>query len=80
LAQGNIGLVRQASLEKIVIRRIAPHLAAPLPFIFPTYRGTPWPNWKLRIGVKLYDLLCNRQNFDRSEPLSSGRIKSLLIA
>ena len=78
LAQGNIGLVRQASLEKLVIRRIAPHLAVPLPFIFPTYRGSPWPNWKLRIGVKLYDLLCNRQNFDRSEPLSSGRIKSLL--
>jgi len=78
LAQGNIGLVRQASLEKLVIRRIAPHLAAPLPFIFPTYRGTPWPKWKLRIGVKLYDLLCNRQNFDRSEHLSSDRIKSLL--
>ncbi|MEW6670598.1 MAG: glycerol-3-phosphate dehydrogenase/oxidase [Thermodesulfobacteriota bacterium] len=78
LAQGNFGLVRQASLEKLVIRRIAPHLAAPLPFIFPTYRGTPWPNWKLRIGVKLYDLLCNRHNFHRSEPLSSGRVQSLL--
>jgi len=78
LAQGNIGLVRQASLEKLVIRRIAPHLADPLPFIFPSYRKTPWPRWKLRIGVKLYDLLCNRHNFDRSEMLTPRQIESRL--
>src|ERR1700722_1385486 len=36
LAQGRIGLVREASVEKVILHRIAPHLAAPLPFIFPT--------------------------------------------
>ena len=35
LAQGRIGLVREASLEKRVIHEIAPHLAQPLPFLFP---------------------------------------------
>src|SRR4051794_37382659 len=40
LAQGRVGLVREASVEKLVISRIAPHLAAPLPFIFPTRSGT----------------------------------------
>ena len=31
LAQGKIGLVREASLEKTVLHHIAPHLAAPFP-------------------------------------------------
>src|SRR5690349_2636995 len=59
LAQGRIGLVREASVEKKIIHHIAPHLAQPLPFIFPTYRGNKeWVLWQLKIGVKLYDLLC----------------------
>src|SRR2546423_7957777 len=45
LAQGGLGLVREASLEKRVLHRMAPHLAEPLPFIFPTYKGTQWPLW-----------------------------------
>ena len=74
LAQGRIGLVREASLEKKVLHRIAPHLAEPLPFIFPSYRGTPWPLWQLRIGVKLYDLLCSGRNLDRSESISRQEV------
>src|SRR5690606_2551886 len=38
LAQGRVGLVWEASREKTVLRRIAPHLAQPLEFIFPTRR------------------------------------------
>src|SRR5882757_2313389 len=37
LAQGRLGLVREASVEKKTIHHIAPHLVDPLPFIFPTY-------------------------------------------
>src|ERR1700712_5096173 len=66
LAQGRVGLVREASREKVILSRIAPHLARPLPFVFPTYTQTEWPKWKLRIGVKLYDLLCGGQNLGRS--------------
>ena len=57
LAQGRLGLVRQASVEKDILHRIAPHLAQPLPFLFPAFRGTDWPFWQLRIGVKFYDFL-----------------------
>src|SRR5438477_752546 len=58
LAQGRLGLVRQASIEKKILHRIAPHLAQPLAFIFPTYRNNPhWRLWQLKIGVKIYDLL-----------------------
>jgi glycerol-3-phosphate dehydrogenase len=67
LAQGRLGLVRQASLEKRVIHQIAPHLAAPLAFMFPAYRGNrEWKHWQLKLGVKIYDLLCGGKNFAAS--------------
>lgn len=67
LAQGRIGLVREASVEKKIIHHIAPHLAEPLPFIFPTYEDNRnWALWKLKLGVKIYDLLCGGRNLGQS--------------
>jgi glycerol-3-phosphate dehydrogenase len=67
LAQGRIGLVREASIEKKIVHQIAPHLAEPLPFLFPTYRGDKhWVLWQLKIGVKIYDLLCSGRNLGKS--------------
>src|SRR5215207_7675264 len=75
LAQGRIGLVREASVEKKIIHHIAPHLAQPLPFIFPTYRGNrDWILWQLKIGVKLYDLLCGGTNFAPSTWLKQSDV------
>ncbi|NLS93939.1 MAG: glycerol-3-phosphate dehydrogenase/oxidase [Planctomycetaceae bacterium] len=78
LAQGRVGLVHEASVEKLTLHRIAPHLAAPLPFLFPTYRGTPWIRWQLSIGVKIYDLLCGRRNLGPSSTLSASRMAEKL--
>jgi len=78
LAQARVGLVREASVEKTVIRRIAPHLADPLAFIFPTRRNSSWSRWKLAPGVKLYDLLCGRQNLGKSRILSRAQTLSEL--
>ncbi len=72
LAQGHIGLVYQSSQEKKILHGIAPHISRPLPIIFPTYRLTQWPFWKLRIGVKIYDLLCGGRNLGPSYGLSAG--------
>lgn len=73
LAQGRIGLVREASVEKTILHQIAPHLATPLPFIFPTYRtNKEWKLWQLKIGVKIYDLLCGGKNFGKSSALSAA--------
>src|SRR3954470_6147588 len=74
LAQGRIGLVREASIEKVIIHRIAPHLALPLPFIFPTRRGTEWAKWKLRVGVKMYDLLCSGRNLGKSSAMNIRQV------
>src|SRR3712207_8825833 len=62
-------LVREAGTEKMVLGRIAPHLTRPMPFVFPTYRGTQWKLWKLRIGVKIYDRLSAGRNFEKSSSL-----------
>jgi len=78
LAQGRLKLVYQASHEKRTLHRIASHLAEPLPFLFPTYRATQWPLWKLRIGVRLYDLLCGGQNLGPSAALGRDETLTLL--
>jgi glycerol-3-phosphate dehydrogenase len=80
LAQGRLALVREASREKTVLGRIAPHLAQPLAFIFPTRKGGTWSHWKLSLGVKLYDLLCGMRNFGRSSSLSRRETLQLLPA
>src|SRR5580765_3890973 len=75
LAQGRVRLVHEASVEKKIIHHIAPHLAAPLPFIFPTYRGNrDWVLWQLKIGVKIYDLLCGGRNLGNSTWLSGAEV------
>lgn len=75
LAQGRIGLVHEASVEKKVIHQIAPHLADPLPFVFPTYGGNrDWVLWQLKIGVKVYDLLCGGRNLGKSTWLSQSQV------
>src|SRR5437764_5252981 len=77
LAQGRLRLVREASAEKMILHRIAPHLAEPLPFIFPTYRGTEWKRWKLGVGVKIYDLLCGKSNLGKSSVLDRAGVLEL---
>src|SRR5207247_9443495 len=74
LAQGRLGLVRQASVEKRILHHIAPHLAQPLAFVFPAYRGTDWPLWQLRIGVKIYDLLCGGRNLGKSSSMTCEQV------
>ncbi|MEK7674286.1 MAG: glycerol-3-phosphate dehydrogenase/oxidase [Verrucomicrobiota bacterium] len=78
LAQGRLGLVRQASVEKDILHRIAPHLAQPLPFLFPAFRGTDWPFWQLRIGVKFYDFLSHPRGGGGSGALDRNQVLALL--
>jgi glycerol-3-phosphate dehydrogenase len=77
LAQGRLGLVREASVEKMRLRELAPHLADPLAFLFPTWKGFGWPRWRLAVGVHIYDLLCGR-NMGSSEVLSRDEILARL--
>src|ERR1700731_1010683 len=55
LAQGNIGLVREALHERGVLLRNAPHLAHRLDFVVPAYSWMGIAYYGL--GLKAYDLL-----------------------
>ena len=78
LAQGRVFLVWEASREKMLLHRIAPHLSQALPFVFPTYRRSGWPLWQMAVGVKLYDLLCGGRNLGPSTAFGSRRALEIL--
>ena len=60
LAQGDFRLVRESARERRILRAIAPHLVAPLPFILPLYRDDN--RLKYRIGFLLFDLLTGNRH------------------
>ncbi|MBW3583876.1 MAG: glycerol-3-phosphate dehydrogenase [Euryarchaeota archaeon] len=56
----DIGLVREALRERGTLMRIAPHLVAPLPMLFPIWKGTGRHKFVVRIGMFLYDILARK--------------------
>ncbi|MFO1294125.1 MAG: glycerol-3-phosphate dehydrogenase/oxidase [Rubrivivax sp.] len=71
LAQGNIGLVREALHERSVLLANAPHLAQRLAFVVPAYRL--WEQPFYGIGLKMYDLLAGARGLGRTQWLSAAR-------
>jgi glycerol-3-phosphate dehydrogenase len=55
-------MVLEANRERRVLRRIAPHLVWPVPFVFPIHRGDRIPLWRLATGMWLYDVLALFRN------------------
>lgn len=74
LEQGAIGLVAEALRERAVLRRIAPHLVHPLPFVFPVHAGDRIGRMKLGAGLLLYDLLALLRNVGRHRMLSKRQL------
>ena len=68
-------LVFEASRERRILLRIAPHLVRPLPFLFPVYRGARVPAWKLRAGMWLYDVLAAFRNVKNHRWLSPKQVR-----
>jgi len=57
LEHGELRLVFESLRERAVLRRIAPHLVWPLPFVFPVHDGDRLRRWQLAAGMWMYDLL-----------------------
>jgi glycerol-3-phosphate dehydrogenase len=68
LAQGDIGLVREALHERTTLLRNAPHLAQPLPFVLPSYRF--WETPFYGTGLMMYDALAGKAGLGRTEFLN----------
>ncbi|MBC6699482.1 glycerol-3-phosphate dehydrogenase/oxidase [Hymenobacter puniceus] len=67
LAQGQVGLVREALRERARLLQNAPHLAHRQAFVIPCYRWWERP-WYL-LGLKIYDLLAGRHNIGGARAL-----------
>lgn len=76
LAQGDIGLVREALAERGAMLANAPHLAQRLPFVMPGYQW--WQRGFYGLGLKAYDALAGRQGLGATEWLAARQVQSLL--
>lgn len=71
LAQGDIGLVREALRERTTLLNNAPHLAQPLPFVMPSYRL--WETPFYGAGLKVYDALAGSAGLGATQFLSRSK-------
>src|SRR5215475_4433288 len=62
-------LVRESLRERQTLRRLAPHLIRPLPFLVPIYRDSSRSLIKVRLGLTLYDWLTPGHNRERNRVL-----------
>ena len=56
----DLGLVREALLERQLMVRLAPHLVRPLPFLVPAFDGAR-PDIRLGVGLNMYDVMATRR-------------------
>jgi glycerol-3-phosphate dehydrogenase len=76
LAQGDIGLVREALQERGAMLANAPHVAQRLALVMPGYQW--WESGFYGVGLKAYDLLAGRRGLGDTEFLNPRRVRELL--
>jgi glycerol-3-phosphate dehydrogenase len=76
LAQGDVGLVREALHERTMLLANAPHVAQRLAFVMPGYKLWEAPFYGA--GLKMYDALAGQQSLGRTEFLSAHATRQVL--
>ncbi|WP_116770404.1 glycerol-3-phosphate dehydrogenase/oxidase [Maribacter litoralis] len=71
LAQGNVGLVREAVVERGLLLKNAPHITKTQSFVIPTH-GL-WDEILYTVGLTFYDLLAGRLSLGRSKRISKAK-------
>ena len=71
LAQGDVGLVREAVVERGLLTQNAPHLVKNQSFIIPT-QGL-FDELQYTVGLTLYDLLAGKLSLGRSKRISKAK-------
>lgn len=64
LAQGDVKLVREACIERGLLRKNAPHLVKNQTFIIPVYNV--WSRIKYTLGLKAYDWIAGKLSLGKS--------------
>jgi glycerol-3-phosphate dehydrogenase len=68
----DLGLVREALLERSLLVRLAPHLVTPLPLLVPSFDGRR-PDRLMGMGLNMYDAMSWRRGRDGDEEWSPAR-------
>src|SRR5919197_485764 len=56
----DLGLVREALLERSLMVKLAPHLVLPLPLLVPSFGGKR-PDRLMGVGLNMYDVMARRR-------------------
>jgi glycerol-3-phosphate dehydrogenase len=72
----DLGLVREALLERSLLVKLAPHLVTPLAFVVPTFEGKR-PDRMLGVGLNMYDVMSWRRGRDEAEEWSPDRHRTI---
>lgn len=73
----DFALVRESLRERETLARLAPHIVRPLPFLVPVHRSGTRSLIKVRIGLRLYDLLTPGKRTERYRTLSRAEALAL---
>ncbi len=65
----DLGLVREALLERQLLVSLAPHLVRPLPLVVPAFEGAK-PDRLVGVGLNLYDVMSRDRRERRRKPES----------
>ena len=76
LEYGHFLLVRESARERKALRRIAPHLVHPIPFIYPVFGGDQL--WLIRTGLALFDWMASATTAERSRRLRPSEVRERL--
>jgi glycerol-3-phosphate dehydrogenase len=79
----DFGLVRESLRERETLRRLAPHVVRPLPFLVPVYDRSSRSLVKVRIGLKLYDWLTpgrDREHYRVLRPIDALSLEPAIAA
>ncbi|HEU0025309.1 MAG TPA: glycerol-3-phosphate dehydrogenase/oxidase [Thermoleophilaceae bacterium] len=72
----DLGLVREALLERALLVKLAPHLVKPLPFLVPSFGGKR-PDRLLGVGLNMYDAMSWRRGRDEDTEWSPARHRTI---
>ncbi len=72
----DLGLVREALLERSQLVKLAPHLVKPLPFLVPSFGGKR-PDRLLGMGLNMYDAMSWRRGRDEPTDWSPERHRTI---
>ncbi|MDQ3981191.1 MAG: glycerol-3-phosphate dehydrogenase/oxidase, partial [Actinomycetota bacterium] len=78
LEQREFGLTREASVERDLLRRLAPHLVEPVPFVLPV--SDRWNRARFGAGLWAYDALASFKNLKVHRHLSREETEALVPA